>query len=165
MTGGGIMAETDGAVAEAAENAADEKYLIFSILGKYYTVPSRSIGEIALFDTVYPLPLMPDYVLGIVNRYSVPYALFDVGLLLMQNPTPRGKMLVFKDEVDRVAFLIDDVTDIADVARGKLLTVERSADSSDLAELVTASFKWNGSDVFVLDIQRLLSRVAGETAG
>ncbi|MDR2478145.1 MAG: chemotaxis protein CheW [Treponema sp.] len=159
------MAETDGAVAEAAENAADEKYLIFSILGKYYTVPSRSIGEIALFDTVYPLPLMPDYVLGIVNRYSVPYALFDVGLLLMQNPTPRGKMLVFKDEVDRVAFLIDDVTDIADVARGKLLTVERSADSSDLAELVTASFKWNGSDVFVLDIQRLLSRVAGETAG
>ena len=159
--------ETDGGAARplTEENPADEKYLIFSILGKYYTIPSRIIGEIALFDTVYPLPLMPDYVLGIVNRYSVPYALFDVGLLLLQNPTPRGKVLVFKDEVDRIAFLIDDVTDIADVAREKLLTVERSADSSDLAELITASFKWNGSDVFVLDIQRLLSRVTSETTG
>ena len=159
--------ETDGGAARplTEENPADEKYLIFSILGKYYTIPSRIIGEIALFDTVYPLPLMPDYVLGIVNRYSVPYALFDVGLLLLQNPTPRGKVLVFKDEVDRIAFLIDDVTDIADVAREKLLTVERSADSNDLAELITASFKWNGSDVFVLDIQRLLSRVTSETTG
>jgi purine-binding chemotaxis protein CheW len=159
--------ETDGGAAQplAGENATDEKYLIFSILGKYYTIPSRVIGEIAIFDTVYPLPLMPDYVMGIVNRYSVPYVLFDVGLLLLQSPTPRGKVLVFKDEIDRIAFLIDDVTDIADVAREKLLMVERSADSSDLAELVTASFKWNDSDVFVLDIQRLLSRVTSETAG
>ena len=157
--------ETDEAVAEQTpENTTDEKYLIFSILGNYYTVPSRIIGEIAIFDTVYPLPLMPGYVLGIVNRYSVPYVLFDVGLLLLQSPTPRGKVLVFKDEIDRIAFLIDDVTDIADVAREKLLMVDRSADSTDLAELITASFKWNGADVFVIDIQRLLSRVTSETA-
>jgi purine-binding chemotaxis protein CheW len=157
--------KTDGAAAEQTpENTTDEKYLIFSILGNYYTVPSRVIGEIAIFDTVYPLPLMPAYVLGIVNRYSVPYVLFDIGLLLMQSPTPRGKVLVFKDEIDRIAFLIDDVTDIADVAREKLLMVDRSADSNDLAELITASFKWNGADVFVLDTQRLLSRVTSETA-
>ena len=157
--------ETDEAAAEQTpENTTDEKHLIFSILGNYYTVPSRIIGEIAIFDTVYPLPLMPGYVLGIVNRYSVPYVLFDVGLLLLQSPTPRGKVLVFKDEIDRIAFLIDDVTDIADVAREKLLMVDRSADSTDLAELITASFKWNGADVFVIDIQRLLSRVTSETA-
>jgi chemotaxis signal transduction protein len=94
----------------------------------------------------------------------VPYVLFDIGLLLLQSPTPRGKVLVFQDAIDRIAFLIDDVTDIADVAREKLLMVERSADSTDLAELITASFKWNGADVFVLDIQRLLSRVTSETA-
>ena len=156
--------ETAGAAEQTPETTTDEKYLIFSILGNYYTIPSRIIGEIAIFDTVYPLPLMPDYVLGIVNRYSVPYVLFDIGLLLLQSPTPRGKVLVFKDEIDRIAFLIDDVTDIADVAREKLLLVERSADSTDLAELITASFKWNGADVFVIDIQRLLSRVTSETA-
>ena len=157
-------AETTGAV-ETPETSTDEKYLIFSILGKYYTIPSRAISEIALFDMVYPLPLMPEYVLGIVNRYSVPYVLFDIGLLLSNAPTPRGKVLVFKDEIDRIAFLIDDVSDIADVAREKLLSIERSADSNDLAELVTASFKWNNADVFALDIQRLLSRVASETVG
>jgi purine-binding chemotaxis protein CheW len=156
-------------MSETAENtpehADEEKFLIFSILGNYYTFPSKVIGEIALFDAVYPLPLVPDYVLGIINRYSVPYVLFDVGLLLLQTATPKGKVLVFKDEIDRVAFLIDDVSDIADVPRSRLLTIERNGESNDLAELVTASFKWNGTDVFVLDIQRLLSRVAIDTNG
>ncbi|GHV68031.1 hypothetical protein AGMMS49928_06470 [Spirochaetia bacterium] len=147
------------------ENAAAEKYLIFSILGKHYTFPSQYISEIALFDTVYPIPLVPAYVLGIINRYSVPYVLFDIGLFLLKTPTPRGKVLVFKDGIDRIAFLIDDVADIADVPPEKIFAVERSAEEGDLAELVVASFKWNDDDIFVLDIERLLRSVESETAG
>ena len=148
--------------AEALEGVNSEKYLIFSILDKWYTFPSRHIGEIALFDDVYPLPLVPQYVLGVINRYSVPYALFDIGLLLFKTPSPRNKVLVLKDAIDRIAFLIDDVTGIADVPQEKLLMVERSAESDDLTEAVFASFNWNGGDVFVLDIQRILTRVTDE---
>ena len=147
--------------AEALESANSEKYLIFSILDRCYTFPSRHIGEIAMFDAVYPLPLVPPYVLGVINRYSVPYALFDIGLLLFKIPSPRNKVLVLKDSIDRIAFLIDDVTGIADVPPEKLLMVERSADD-DLTEAVFASFNWNGSDVFVLDIKRILTRVTDE---
>ena len=158
------MTDFSDDLAENAENSNSEKYLIFSILGKLYSFPSRVIGEIALFDTVYPLPLMPSYVLGVVNRYSVPYALFDIGILFYNTPGPRNKLLIVKDFIDRIAFLIDDVTGIADVQSDKLLSVERSADSNDLTEAVSASYNWNGSDVFVLDIQKILSRVTGDTA-
>jgi purine-binding chemotaxis protein CheW len=146
------------------ENSKCEKYLIFSILEKLYCFPSRFIGEIALFDTVYPLPLMPSYVLGVVNRYSIPYALFDIGLLFYKTPSPRGKLLILKDEIDHIAFLIDDVTGIADVQEENLLIMERSAESDDLTEAVSASFNWNGSDVLVLDIHRIIARVSGEAA-
>jgi purine-binding chemotaxis protein CheW len=139
-----------------------EKYLIFSILGKLYSFPSRIISEIVLFDTVYPLPLMPSFILGIVNRYSIPYALFDIGLLFYNTLSPRKKVLVVKDSIDRVSFLIDDVSGIADVQRGDLFNVERSADSTDLTEMVCASFNWNSNDVFVLDIRKILERIAGE---
>ena len=143
------------------ENTKEEKYLIFSIQNRYYTFPSRLIGEIALFDTVYPLPLMPAYVLGVINRYSIPYALFDISLLLFKTPSPHGKVLVLKDDFDRISFLIDEVIGIADIPQGELLSVEQSTDSEDVTEAVSASFSWNGSNVFVLDLGRILAHIKG----
>jgi purine-binding chemotaxis protein CheW len=145
--------------------AAEEKYLVFSILGRLYAFPSKHVGEIAVFNTVYPLPLMPDYVLGIINRYSVPYVLFDTGALLFKEPSRRGKVLIIKEDIDRIAFLIDDIADIADIMKTQLAEVERNAESGDLTEIISESFKWNNDDVFVLDIRRILNRVTREAFG
>ncbi|MDR1837101.1 MAG: chemotaxis protein CheW [Treponema sp.] len=153
------MTEISGDLTETTESTDSEKFIIFSILGKMYSCPSRLIGEIAIFDTVYPLPLMPPYVLGVVNRYSVPYALFDLGLLFHNTPCPRNKMLIFKDEIDRIAFLTEDVADIADIQPEKILSIEGSAESGELTDAVISSFSWNGGDVFVLDVNKILGRV------
>jgi hypothetical protein len=48
------------------------------------------------------------------------------------------------------------------VQHGDLFNIERSADSTDLTDMVCASFNWNNSDVFVLDIQKILERITGE---
>jgi purine-binding chemotaxis protein CheW len=155
------MVEVNNEIEQTSENTADEKFLIFSILGRRFAFMSRFIGEITLFETVYPLPLMPPYVPGVINRYSVPYALFDIGLLLFKTPSPRTKVLVLKDNIDRIAFLIDDIIGIADIPQKELLSVERAAESGDITEAVSASFNWDGGDVFVLDVQRILSQAAG----
>jgi purine-binding chemotaxis protein CheW len=149
----------ESATAEDLDNETVEKHLIFTILGRLYSFPSRHISEIALFDTVYPLPLMPPYVLGVINRYSVPYALFDIGLLLYQRPGIRKKILVLKDDIDRIAFLIDDVMGIADISSGSFFETERSAGGDDLTDAVCSSFKWNGDNVFVLDVRKILDHV------
>ena len=144
-------------------DATGEKYLIFSILDQLYMFPTKLVGEVALFEAVYPLPLVPPYVLGIINRYSIPHALFDIGLLLFNTPSPRAKVLVLKDSVDRIAFLVDDVNGIADVQREQLIPVERGAEGAtddDRVEAVSASFTWEGGEAFVLDIHRVLNRVA-----
>jgi len=157
-------ADAEELVQESAETVNSEKFLIFYILGKLYSFPSRLIGEIALFDKVFPLPLMPSYVLGVVNRYSAPYALFDIGLLFQKTASPRNKIIILKEEIDRIAFLIDDVAGIADIQNDDLLVVERNSDSADLTEIICASFKWENNDVFVLDANRIMSRVSKEIA-
>jgi purine-binding chemotaxis protein CheW len=148
--------------AETTENPSDEKYLIFSILDRQYAFPARIIGEVALCDAIYPLPLLPSYVLGVINRYSVPYALFDTGFLLFKTPGPRKKVLVIKNDIDRVAFLIDDISGIADVASGNLLNIEKGGTEDESTSAVCSSFNWNGGDVFVLDIHTILARVSDE---
>jgi len=156
------LAEIEELLEEIPEGQASEKFLVFSILGKLYSFPSRQISEIALFDTVYPLPMMPSFVIGVVNRYSVPYALFDIGILFHKTPCPRKKVLILKDEIDRIAFLIDDVTGIADIQPENLFITERGAETGELTDAVGATFAWNESNVFVLDVNRILSRVSGE---
>jgi purine-binding chemotaxis protein CheW len=152
-------AETVTNTAEELISVSEKKHLVFSISGRQFAFPSQLISEIALFDTVYPLPLLPDCVLGVINRYSVPYALFDIGLFLFKTPSPRNKVLILKDSIDRIAFLIDDITGIADIQQEHLLNIERSKESGDITETVSATFNWNNSNVFILDIQRILARV------
>jgi len=146
-------------IVESSDSAVDsEKFMIFSVLGKLYSFPSRLIGEIALFDTVYPLPLMPSYVLGVVNRYSVPYALFDIGLLLHDKHCPRNKVIVFKDKIDHIAFLIDDVISIEDIQPENMLIPENNSDSVDLPDVISSSFNWNNNLVSVLDYNHIINR-------
>jgi purine-binding chemotaxis protein CheW len=148
-----------------AETPAGEKFLIFTILGRHYALPSRLIGEIALFDAVYPLPLLPEYVPGVINRYSTPYALIDIGLFLRKTATPRAKVLVLKEQVDKAAILIDDVADIVDIPSAELLQVEQEVDADDISSVVISSFLWNESNVFVLDIRKILDRIVNEAGG
>jgi purine-binding chemotaxis protein CheW len=147
---------------EIPRSANDVKYLIFSVFDRFYAFPAEIIGEVANCDAVYPLPLLPSYVLGVINRYSVPYALFDIGFLLFKKPGPRKEALVIKSDIDRVAFSIDNVSGIADIAPDKLLNIETGSGHDDLTSAVHASFNWNGGDVFVLDIERVLARVSDE---
>jgi purine-binding chemotaxis protein CheW len=157
-------------IEEISENTAIEKHLVFSISDRLYSFPSQLISEIVIFDAVYPLPLMPPYILGVINRYSIPYALFDIGLLLYPQQHQRSentkhrqnKVLVLKDNIDRIAFLIDDVSDITDVPQSKIIDIERNAESNDFTETICASFNWNGNDVFVLDVHKILECVTGD---
>jgi purine-binding chemotaxis protein CheW len=156
---GGVMPETAD-----QEVPAGEKYLIFTILGETYALPSKFIGEIALLDAVYPLPLMPPYMPGIINRYSSPYALIDIGLLLNKTATTGAKVVVFKEQIDKAAILIDDVIDIADVQPSDLLRIEQeSGTEGGVSSIITASLQWNEANVFVLDIRRILDRVVSDS--
>jgi len=156
------MPETATLSTETLDNASDEKYLIFSIFGHQYAFPADIIGEVANCNPLYPLPLLPSYVLGVINRYSVPYALFDIGFLLAKMPGPCKEALVIKSDIDRVAFSIDTVSGIANIGPDKLLSLENGSGPHELTGAVYALFKWNGSDVYVLDVRRILAHIAEE---
>jgi len=66
-------------------------------------------------------------------------------------------MIVFKEEIDKLAFLIDDVADIADIPSDQLMKIEQE----DTA-LISAFFEWKGSHVLCLDIGELLNRIKND---
>ena len=134
-----------------------EKFLIFTIQEKWYALPAKTISEVTVLEEVFPLPLAPEYVRGIINRYSIPYALIDLKFLLINNISNQRKMIVFKDEIDKIAFLIDDVTDIADIPTEQLMKI----DQEDTA-LINSFFEWKGNHILCLDITELISRIRND---
>jgi purine-binding chemotaxis protein CheW len=146
---------------DGAETPPDEasigKYLIFTILEKRYALPSRIISEVAALEKVFPLPLVPAFVRGIINRYSIPYALIDLSLILQGEGVVGGKVIVLKEEMDRLALLIDDVVDFADLPLNALMDVDPEA--SSVSNLVRAFFEWKGNQVFCLESDELLRQI------
>ena len=134
-----------------------EKYLIFTVRDKRYALPSKIISEVAVLEKVFPLPLVPAYVRGIINRYSVPYALIDLSFLLLKDTSNARKVIVLKEEVDKLALLIDDVTDIADFPTEKLIKTE--PDEAAISGSVNAFFEWKDCHVFCIDTGELINRI------
>jgi purine-binding chemotaxis protein CheW len=142
-------------MAENTENTIIiEKYLIFMIQEKLYALPSKVISEVTVLEEVFPLPLAPDYVRGIINRYSIPYALIDVKFLLLNDSSNARKMIVFKEEIDKLAFLIDDVADIADIPSDQLMNIDQEETA-----LISAFFEWKGNHVLCLDTGELINQI------
>jgi purine-binding chemotaxis protein CheW len=148
---------TENTTGNAIESATIEKYLIFLIQEKRYALPSKIISEVTVLEKVFPLPLVPDYVRGIINRYSVPYALIDISFLLLNGTSNARKMIVLKEEVDKLAFLIDDVADIADLPSEKLMKIDQ--EESALAGTINAFFEWKGNQVFCLEASEIINRI------
>ena len=103
------------------------------------------------------MPLVPDYVCGIINRYSIPYALIDISFLLHNEASKARKIIVLKEEVEKLALLIDDVMDFADLPSEKLIKTE--PEKTALSGSVNAVFEWKGSPVFCLDTGELVTRI------
>jgi len=138
-----------------AEDTMIEKYMIFTIQEKWYALPAKIISEVTVLEEVFPLPLAPEYVKGIINRYSIPYALIDIKFLLINDSSNARKMIVLKDEIDKLAFLIDDVTDIADIPSDQLMKIEQE----DTA-LISAFFEWKNNHILCLDIGEVINLIS-----
>lgn len=136
-----------------------EKLLIFRVCGKLYAFKSKLIGEVANYDTAYHLPLMPPYVCGLINRYSTPFLLFDTGLLMGLNALVPSKIAVFKDSVEKIAFLIDEIEDIVDI---NIDQMNRADSAEDMVEMV---FKFNDQDVLLIGYDMLIARVQNDFGG
>ena len=137
-----------------------EKYLIFTVENRRYALPSKIISEVAVLEKVFPLPLVPEYVKGIINRYSIPYVLIDINYLLSEGLSNASKVIVLKEEVDKLALLIDDVTDIADLFQNQFIKTE--AVENNIAGAVHACFEWKGNPVFCIDTDELLGRIKND---
>ena len=83
-----IIDEMNKKTEEQVESVAEETvmWLVFAIGNEPFAIPSSEVGEIIRDVTVYPLPFLPAYVDGVINRRGDPCAVINPVTLLDRQP-------------------------------------------------------------------------------
>lgn len=141
------------------ENKVEEvkklNWLVFTMNEAFYALPTSFVKEILRDSEVFPIPFVPSFINGVLNRYGDPYAVIDPALLLGKKKQETSLFIVINDE-SRSCLRITDVIEF------------HSTNESDVRKFTEAeqyldgSIEYNGNEVFIVNAQAILDKVLNE---
>ena len=135
MTQEDVLFQTEDDL-EAEEPAAEvqtEEYLLFLSDGLLFGVPAEAVVEIITGHTVTKLPLVPDYLRGIINLRGQIIPIIDIRRFLHHPDQESDCMIILQAGGDPVGILVDEVQKMVDVELSTIV----SAPAQNAGELVS----------------------------
>ena len=132
-------------------NQADGKNL--------YAIPADSVKEILRDATVFPLPFVPPYVNGVLNRYGDPYVVIDSAVLEGKEAQQSKLFIVLNDE-SHTCLRITDVRDFFTASEKDVIHFSEE----ELSDYYEGTLKVKNQEVFVLKVQAIIEKVKKEIA-
>ncbi|HIJ87534.1 MAG TPA: CheW domain-containing protein [Desulfuromonadales bacterium] len=95
-------------------NNSNRKFLVFSLQDSLYALDVADVAEVADPPQMWPIPLAPAYYAGVLSFHGdiVAAMILSRFLGLRQQHQP-GKIVVLRQEVASLAFLVDSIIRIA----------------------------------------------------
>lgn len=108
---------------EAAPVSQSEKYLLFLSDELLFGVPAEAVVEIITGHAVTKLPLVPNYISGIINLRGQILPIVDIRRLLDQEECQSDCMMILQSDGTQVGILVDRVQKMVDIDTSTLLPV------------------------------------------
>ena len=124
-----------------------------------YAIPAENVKEILRDSTVFPLPFVPLYINGVLNRYGDPYVVIDPAVLEGKDAQHSLLFIVLNDE-SHTCLRITDVKDFFTATEKDIIHLSETEPS----DFYDGTLKVNGEDVFVLKVQAIIEKVGKEIA-
>ncbi|MCR4939208.1 MAG: chemotaxis protein CheW [Treponemataceae bacterium] len=139
-------------------------WLIFTIGNQtdgknLYAIPSGDVKEILRDASVFPLPFLPSYINGVLNRYGDPYVVIDPADLEGKESQKSFLFIVLNDE-SHTCFRITDVKEFFTASENAVIRFSEA----ETSEFYEGTLKVEGQDVWVLKVQAVIEKVGKEIA-
>ncbi len=152
---------------EKTESQKTEKkatWLIFTIGSasdgnNLFAIPAECVKEILRDATVFPLPFVPPYVNGVLNRYGDPYVVIDSAVLEGKAAQNSFLFIVLNDE-SHTCLRITDVKDFFTATETDVVHFSEE----EFSDYYEGTLIINGQRVFVLKVQAIIEKVGKEIA-
>lgn len=115
------MAQADAAAADDTSDAS--KFLIFMIDDLKLGVDAEFVVEIINNHAITHLPMLPEYIRGIINLRGLMVPILDLRLRLGKEPRDNTLIIVLNIDGTEIGVLADSVDQMVDIPVAELLPV------------------------------------------
>lgn len=150
-------------VKEAERLAARAQFLTFTLGGETFGLEIRHIREILQFEGLTEVPLMPDFVRGVINLRGAVVPVIDLHVRFGKAPTEatRRTCIVIIEAGHQGALvvlgiMVDHVSEVLEIAPSDI-EPRPSFGTDSRAECIKGVGKVQGTFVILLDIAHVLS--------
>ena len=151
------------AVRAAAEVAAPEQYLTFSLHGEMFAVGILNVKEIIEYGNLTEIPMMPSFIRGVINLRGSVVPVIDLSCRFGNQITEISKrtciVIVEVQEGDfrhDIGIMVDAVSEVIEIA-GKEIEPPPSFGAKIRADFIHGMGKVAGKFVIILNIVKVLS--------
>ena len=122
-------------------------------------LPAGQVKEILRDSTIFPLPFVPSYVDGVLNRYGDPYVVIDPAVITGKPAQKTLLFIVINDET-HTCLRINDVKDFYTAAESDVVRFSEEEESA----YFEGTLFFNGQNALVLKTQAFLNKVGQDIA-
>lgn len=115
--------EQQSAMVENVQEVACKKYLTFNAEKLLFGVEAESVVEIIINHAITTVPMVPDYIRGIINLRGQIIPIIDIRLRLGMSLSESACIIVLNVGETQIGILVDSVHQIADVPVGSILPI------------------------------------------
>lgn len=121
-----LFAKTDDAERALSDNIHEmdeEKYLIFRSSGILYALSTDYVNEIFTSVDITKVPMVPEYIAGVINLRGAVVPIIDFRLLLGRFPDEESCAIILSIEETTLGILVDGVDQMVDISKSAILPV------------------------------------------
>ena len=130
----------------SSEIEITKTWLVFTAGEKKYALLSSDVREILRDVPVFPLPFVPEFVNGILNRYGEPYAVIDP-LPMLGEKSQDSKLFIVLHGDSHVCFKITEVLEFFTTQESDL----KYFSATDSGKFYIGSFGYEDGEVLILN--------------
>ncbi len=98
-----------------------EKYLLFNSGERIFGVPASNVVEILTAYSATKVPLVPEYICGIINLRGQILTIVDVRMLLDHSIEQQGCVIILTVDDTTIGILVDKVEKMLDLDKSRIL--------------------------------------------
>lgn len=151
-----------------AENAAattneEVQYLTFVLGGEMFAIGILAIKEIIEYGSLTVVPMMPDFIRGVINLRGAVVPVVDLSARFGRRPsevTRRSCIVIIEAVTDGdkqdVGVVVDSVSEVLEILPGEIEPAPAFG-AKVRADFISGMGKIDGKFVIILDVNRVLS--------
>jgi purine-binding chemotaxis protein CheW len=122
--------DLEHALSDNVRETDESKYLIFRSSGILYAMSTDVVVEIFTHVDVTRIPMVPDYIAGVINLRGAVVPIIDFRLMLGRYPEGESCAIILDIDGVTIGILVDTVDRMVDISKSAILPVppQRASD-------------------------------------